>query len=207
MPRLILRGEIMRESTYEFMKKSVASEMTALEDLYDNMDKAEFGKALDMLMKSGLTITTACGSSGFAAKKFAHALCCIECPAKFVAPSEAVHGGMGALKEGNAIVIVSKGGRTDELLPIINIAKSKKAVIIAVTQKVESTLAKSADVILKLPDVAESDRYGVMSTTSFTATMAYFNALMVGIMEEKDYKLEEFALIHPGGGVGKDITK
>lgn len=197
----------MKEMTYDFIKKSVASEITALEELYANMDKEEFGKALDMLMKSKLTITTACGSSGFAAKKFAHALCCIECPAKFVAPSEAVHGGMGALKENNAIVIVSKGGRTDELFPIIDIAKAKKAQIIAVTQKPESTLAKSADAILRLPDVEESDRYGVMSTTSFAATMAYFNALMVGIMEEKNYKLEEFALIHPGGGVGKDIAR
>lgn len=197
----------MRDNTYEFMKKSVASEISAIEALYKDMDKDAFGKALDILMESKLTITTACGSSGFATKKFAHALCCIECPAKFVAPSEAVHGGMGALKEGNAIVIVSKGGRTDELLPIIDIAKVKNAKIIAVTQKMDSILAKSADVVLQLPANAESDRYGVMSTTSFATTMSIFNALMVGIMEEKNFQLEEFALIHPGGGVGKDITK
>ena len=197
----------MKNTTYDFMKQSVMAEQNALTALHQQMDEAAFATALDILTASSLTVTTACGSSGFAAKKFAHALCCIECPAKFIAPSEAVHGGMGALKVGNAMVVVSKGGRTDELVPMINIAKAKKAKIIAITQNTESILAKAADVVLKLPDTPESDRYGVMSTTSFATTMAIFNALMIGIMEEKDYKLEEFALIHPGGSVGKDIVK
>ena len=197
----------MKNTTYDFMKQSVMAEQNALTALYEQMDKSAFATALDILTESSLTVTTACGSSGFAARKFAHALCCIECPAKFIAPSEAVHGGMGALKGGNAMVVVSKGGRTDELVPMVNIAKTKKAKIIAITQNTESILAKAADVVLKLPDNPESDRYGVMSTTSFATTMAIFNALMVGIMEEKDYKLEEFALIHPGGGVGKDIRR
>ena len=193
---------MMKKSTFEFMKQSVAAEQATLEALYEQMDETAFSKALDFLMQSSLTVTTACGSSGFAAKKLAHALCCIECPAKFVAPSEAVHGGMGALKEGNAL-----GGRIDELIPIVNIAKTKKSKVVVITQNTDSALAKDADVVLQLPRNSESDRYGVMSTTSFASTMAIFNALMVGIMEEKDYQLEEFALIHPGGGVGKDITK
>ena len=67
------------------------------------------------------------------------------------------------------------------------------------------TAATMPDVLL-LPDIAESDRYGVMSTSSFAATMAIFDALMVALMEEKDYQLSEFALIHPGGAVGKKIN-
>ena len=63
-----------------------------------------------------------------------------------------------------------------------------------------------ADALLLLPNAPESDRYGVMSTTSFAATMAIFDALMVALMEEKDYQLSEFALIHPGGAVGKQIN-
>ena len=65
---------------------------------------------------------------------------------------------------------------------------------------------RNADALLLLPDIAESDRYGVMSTSSFAATMAIFDALMVALMEEKDYQLSEFALIHPGGAVGKNIN-
>lgn len=57
--------------------------------------------------------------SSVAAKKFSHSLCCVECPAKFVPPSEAVHGGMGALKGDNLLILVSKGGKTDELIPLV----------------------------------------------------------------------------------------
>lgn len=195
----------MKSSTFEFMRSSVAAERRALDVLHEQMDENEFLKTLDFILKSNLTVLSAYGSSGFAAKKFAHSLCCVECPAKFVPPSEAVHGGMGALKPDNLLILVSKGGKTDELIPLVSIAKSKGARIALVTANRDSELAKSADAVLLLPDVPESDVYGVMSTASFAATIAIFDALMMGIMEEKNYALSDFALIHPGGAVGKKI--
>lgn len=196
----------MKQSTLEWMRRSVDMERRTLERLYEMLDGEALGKAIDILAQSTLTVTSACGSSGFAAQKFAHALCCVECPAKFVAPSEAVHGGLGALQKGNALVLVSKGGKTDELLPLVAVAKKKQANIIVVTAHGEAQLGQLADVVLLLPDMPESDRYGVMSTTSFASNMAIFNALMVGLMEEKDYPLSDFALIHSGGAVGKQIN-
>lgn len=196
----------MKSSTFEFMRSSVAAERRALDVLYEQMDENEFLKTLDYILKSDLVVLSACGSSGFAAKKFAHSLCCVECPAKFVPPSEAVHGGMGALKKDNLLILVSKGGKTDELIPLVSIAKSKGAKIALVTANPDSELAREADSVLLLPDVPESDVYGVMSTASFAATVAIFDALMMGIMEEKDYALSDFALIHPGGAVGKKIN-
>lgn len=196
----------MKSSTFEFMRSSVAAERRALDVLYEQMDENEFLKTLDYILKSNLVVLSACGSSGFAAKKFAHSLCCVECPAKFVPPSEAVHGGMGALKKDNLLILVSKGGKTDELIPLVSIAKSKGAKIALITANPDSTLARAADAVLLLPDVPESDVYGVMSTASFAATIAIFDALMMGIMEEKDYALSDFALIHPGGAVGKKIN-
>ena len=196
----------MKSSTFEFMRSSVAAERRALDVLYGLMDENEFLKTLDYILKSNLVVLSACGSSGFAAKKFAHSLCCVECPAKFVPPSEAVHGGMGALKKDNLLILVSKGGKTDELIPLVSIARSKGAKIALVTANPDSELAREADSVLLLPDVPESDVYGVMSTASFAATVAIFDALMMGIMEEKDYALSDFALIHPGGAVGKKIN-
>ncbi len=196
----------MKNSTFEYMKNSVAAEKRALEALFEIMNAEEFGKTMDFLLNSQMTVLSACGSSGFAAKKFAHSLCCVECPAKFVPPSEAVHGGMGALKKDNLLILVSKGGKTDELIPLVSIAKAKEAKVAVITANGNSELAREADAVLLLPDVPESDRYGVMSTSSFAATAAIFDALMVGIMEEKDYALSDFALIHPGGAVGKKIN-
>ena len=196
----------MNPQTMNVIAAAMEQERKAVQMLISGLDPVEYGKAVDMLLASPMTVTSACGSSGFTTQKFAHALCCIECPAKFVSPAEAVHGGMGALKKGNALVIVSKGGKSDELIPLVSIAKAKEANIIVITANRDSILAKSADALLLLPDIAESDRYGVMSTSSFAATMAIFDALMVALMEEKDYQLSEFALIHPGGAVGKKIN-
>lgn len=196
----------MKKETFEIMKRAVAMDADTVRALYETMNEAEFFKAVEYLKASALTVTSACGSSSFATQKFAHALCCIEMPAKFVPPSEAVHGGMGALKKGNALVLVSKGGKTEELLPLSEIARKKQAHLIVVTANPASELARRADAVLLLPDLPESDRYGVMSTTSFSSTMSVFNALMVGLMEETDYPLSSFALIHPGGAVGKKIN-
>ena len=196
----------MKENVFEYMKNSVCTERRALDELYSVMDEKEFSRAIDILASSSLTVLSACGSSGFAAKKFAHSLCCVECPAKFVPPSEAVHGGMGALKQGNALILVSKGGKSDELIPLVSIAKAKGAKIITVTANASSDLALSSDALLLIPDTPESDRHGVMATSSYIATAAIFDALMVGLIEEKDYALTDFGLIHPGGAVGKKIN-
>lgn len=196
----------MKQITFDAICHSVARERDALTMLCDMLDRDVFEKTVDLLMNSTLTVTTACGSSGFAAKKFAHSLCCVECPAKFIPPSDAVHGGMGALKKENVIVLVSKGGKTDELIPMAEIAKKKKAHVILVTAATDALLATYADVVIPLPVIEESDRYGVMSTASFAATVAIFDALMVALIEEKNYLLSDFALIHPGGAVGKKIN-
>ena len=195
----------MKNTTMDLMKNSLLAEKTALELLYRDFDEAAFTKALELLKSSAVTVLSACGSSGFATKKFAHSLCCIECPAKFVPPSEAVHGGMGMLKKGNVLLLVTKGGRTEELLPLADIAKKKGAHIILVTAHPERELGQLADVVLKLPDTPESDRFDMMSTASFVATIGIFDALMMGLMEEKDFTEADFALIHPGGAVGKRI--
>ena len=189
----------MKEGTYGFMQESVRREEEALRALGKTMDREAFERALQYLLDSDLVIISACGSSGFTGKKFAHSLCCVEKPAKFVPPSEAVHGGMGALKESNALVLISKGGKSDELIPLVTIAKAKKAKIITVTAKPESPLGRASDVILKLPDVPESDRFG--------ATIGIFDALMMGIMEETGYSDRDFAVIHPGGAVGKQLNQ
>ena len=196
----------MKNETYERMQYSVGQERDALTLLWERMDREAYGRAIDLLAQSTLTVTSACGSSGFAAKKFAHSLCCVECPGKFVPPSEAVHGGMGVLQPGNVLILVSKGGRSEELLPLVWIARAKGAHLIAITANRDSEIAQTADVILEMHCTPESDRYGVMSTASFASTVAIFDALMVGLMEEKDYQLESFGLIHPGGAVGKQIN-
>lgn len=196
----------MDKQLFNIMRAVVENEYNAEAKLLEVLDAQQYLRALEMLVRSPMTVTCACGSSGFAAQKFAHALCCVEKPAKFVPPGEAVHGGMGALKRDAVLLVISRGGKSDELIPIVEIARKKKAKVIVITAVPSAPLGQAADAVLLLPDVPESDKYGVMSTSSFITTMSVLNALMVGIMEATDYQLEDFALIHPGGAVGKRIT-
>ena len=197
----------MKEKSLQKAIESLHIESKAVGDMVSYLDMEIFGEAVDVLSACPKIITCASGSSGIAARKFAHSLCCIERNAQFLAPAEAVHGGMGCIKKGDAVVIVSRGGQTVELLPIIEVCNIKSAILIAITENTNSTLAQKAQIVLSLKIEKESDKYNVMATSSFIATVALFDAMLCAVMEETGFELEQFSLIHPGGSVGKRLKK
>lgn len=196
----------MKEVSFERAKQSLEIERKAVEDVLSTLDYEAFAKAVDCLSACDRIITSASGSSGIAAKKFAHTLCCIERPAQFLPPCEAMHGGLGAVQKGNAVVLVSRGGKTAELLPVLDVSLRKEATVIAVTENMDSPLAKNADIVLPMHIEKESDKYNMQATASYIATIALFDALICAIMEETNYQKEQFALIHPGGAVGARLN-
>ncbi|MDD4772827.1 MAG: SIS domain-containing protein [Eubacteriales bacterium] len=197
----------MKSTSYEAALLSVAAEKEAVGSVLDSVDRESFERAVDALAGCRRIMTCASGSSGVAAKKFAHSLCCIERGAMFIPPSEAVHGGLGGLKREDCLVMVSRGGKTVELLPIIEVCKKKGAVLIAVTENPDSPLAENADIVLRLNIKKESDPLGLMATSSFIATIALFDALLSALIEETGFTREQFALIHPGGAVGELLNR
>ncbi len=197
----------MKKKSLEMALKSVKTESEAVWDILEYFDEMAFEKAVDALSSCDKVITCASGSSGIAAKKFAHTLSCIERNGYFLSPSEAVHGGLGCVKKNDAVVMVSRGGKTAELLPIVSVVNKKGATLIAVTENFDSPIAKAADIIIPLKIEKESDKYNVMATSSFVATIVIFDAMIAAIMEETNYQLEQFALIHPGGAVGELLNK
>ncbi len=196
----------MRKSI-EMARQSLEIEANAVKDVLDKMDWVAFQKATEALSKCDKIITCASGSSGIAAKKFAHTLCCIERPAQFLPPCEAMHGGLGAVQKGNVVVLVSRGGKTAELLPVLDVSIKKGATVIGVTENMDSPIAKQSDIVLPMHIEKESDKYNMQATSSYIATIALFDALICAVMEETDYKKEQFALIHPGGAVGERLNK
>jgi len=197
----------MKEQSLKRAMESLQIESKAIADIADYLDVPAFVEAVKVLCKCNKIITCASGTSGIAAKKISHSLCCIERDAFFMSPAEAVHGGLGGLKKDDAMIMISRGGGTVELLPIIDVCKKKRATLIGITENLNSPLAKSADIVLPLKIERESDKYNVMATASFVATVALLDALLVAIMEETNYRLEQFALIHPGGAVGALLNK
>lgn len=188
-------------------KKAYEIESECLKTMLDYFDEEAFSKAVELLKNAPRIGVSGCGHSGIICQHFAHLMCCIEQPARFISPAEAVHGGMGFLQEGDVIVFASRGGKTGELLPIMRICKEKGVKIITVTENLESPLAEGADVVLKQYVNRETDKYNSQGTTSSTALCMIFHSLQTALIEETDYKNEQFALIHPGGAVGERLNK
>lgn len=170
------------------------------------VDEEAFMAAVELLAVAPRIAASGCGHSGIACQHFAHLMCCIERPARFISPAEAVHGGTGFLQAGDVMLFASRGGKTKELLPILDICKRKGVNVISVTENLESPLVQAADVVLPIRVTRETDRWNSQGTTSFTVQCVLFDALQAALIEATDYQNEQFALIHPGGAVGERLA-
>ncbi len=188
-------------------KNAYIIESECIEKMLEHFNEEAFSKAVELLKDSERIGTSGCGHSGIMCNHFSHLLCCIEKPSKFISPAEAVHGGMGFIQRGDVMVFASRGGKTKELLPIMDICKSKGARIITITENLDSPLAQGADVVLKQYVNRETDKYNCQGTTSSTALCMIFHALQTALIEETGYQNEQFALIHPGGAVGEKLNE
>lgn len=197
----------MKKETLQAAKNAYLTESDCIREMAEFFDEVTYGKAVDLLIKAERIGASGCGHSGILCQHFAHLMCCIEQPAKFISPAEAVHGGTGFLQKGDVMLFASRGGKTAELLPIMDICKKKGVKIITVTENTNSPLAEGADVVLKQHVNRETDRYNCQGTTSTTALAVIFHVLQTMMIEETGFKNEQFALIHPGGAVGERLNK
>ena len=197
----------LKEESIRQAKEAYLIESECIKNMLEYFDEEAFSKAVELLKNAERIGVSGCGHSGIICQHFAHLMCCIEQPARFISPAEAVHGAMGFVTKGDVMVFASRGGKTKELLPILDICKSKGVSVITVTENLESPLALGADVVLKQYVNRETDKYNSQGTTSSTALCMIFHALQTALIEETDYKNEQFALIHPGGAVGERLNK
>ncbi len=197
----------MKKEALEAAKAAYTIESECIREMLDYFDEDAFSRAVALLKSATRIGTCGCGHSGIMCQHFSHLLCCVEQPSRFISPAEAVHGATGFLQEGDVMVFASRGGKTSELLPILDICKQKKVSVITVTENLTSPLALGADVVLKQYVNRETDKYNAQGTTSSTALCMIFHALQTALIEETDYKNEQFALIHPGGAVGERLNK
>ena len=170
------------------LQETFAIEAECLAHAADYIDEASFAAAVELLAGAVRIGAAGCGHSGIACQHFTHLMCCIERPARFISPAEAIHGATGYLQEGDVMVFASRGG-------------------ITVTENMESPLAKGADVILHQYVNRETDKYNSQGTTSTTSLCVIFHALQAALIEVTGYRNEQFALIHPGGAVGERLNK
>ena len=196
----------MKKESIAAAKAAYEIEAECIKTMLDYFDEDAFSRAVSLLAGAERIGAAGCGHSGILCQHFAHLMCCIERPARFISPAEAVHGATGFLKAGDVMLFASRGGKTAELLPILEICKKKGVSVITVTENLDSPLALGADVVLKQYVNRETDKYNAQGTTSSTALCMIFHALQTALIEETDYQNEQFALIHPGGAVGARLN-
>jgi D-arabinose 5-phosphate isomerase GutQ len=197
----------MKKAVWEQAKAAFKIEADALTGMLEAVDEAAFGRAVELLAAAPRIAASGCGHSGIACMHFAHLMCCIERPARFIWPSEALHGGLGFMQRGDVMLLASRGGKTAELLSIPAICKKKGAAVIAVTENPASPMALEADITLKIAVPREVDPDNTQGTTSFTVLSVLFDALQAALIVETGYRDEQFALIHPGGAVGERLNR
>jgi arabinose-5-phosphate isomerase len=153
----------------------------------------------------GRVVLTGMGKSGFIAKKIAATLASTGTPALFLHPAEGVHGDLGMVIRGDVVMAISNSGETEELIQLLPAFKRLGVRLIALAGNPESTLARESDVVLNVGVAMEACPLNLAPTASTTAALAMGDALAVALLESRGIREEDFALIHPGGTLGRKL--
>lgn len=187
------------------IREVVSLEIAALKDLLDSIDES-FEAAIQLILKSPRKIIlTGMGKSGLIARKIAATFSSTGTTAIFLHPSEALHGDLGMVEQGDTLILIGKSGESDELVGILPVLKKMECKLIAITANRESTLAKHSQVVLFTPIEKEACALNLAPTASTTAALAVGDALAVALMRKKEFTSSDFALFHPGGRLGKRL--
>jgi arabinose-5-phosphate isomerase len=166
-----------------------------------------FLKAVDILYNcSGHVVVVGVGKSGLIGHKIAATLASTGTPAFFIHPTEGGHGDYGMITEKEVILAISNSGNTEEILPILPFVRRFGIQLIAMTGNPKSRLAQHADAVIDCAIIKEACPLNLAPTTSATLTLALGDALAVTLMRMRDFDQEAFALRHPKGRLGKQLT-
>lgn len=192
----------------------VRTEAAALVSLAARLEgpmAADFGRAVDLVLRcggsNGRVVVTGMGKSGIIAQKIAATLSSTGSPALFLHPAEAVHGDVGVLMPGDVVIALSASGETEEILRLLATLKRKGDALISFCCNLQSTLAQASDVALDCGVEREACGLNLAPTASTTAMLALGDALAVAVSLRKGFRAEDFAELHPGGKLGKQLAK
>lgn len=191
----------------EIARKVLKIEAEAIDAIREKLDE-RFMQALDTLEKcQGRIVTSGMGKSGIIARKVAATFASTGSPSLFLHPAEAIHGDLGMLVRGDVLVGISYSGETGEILRLVEYIKRLSIPLIVLTGRSDSSLGKSADVLLDIGISEEACHLGLAPTASTTASLALGDALAVALSVRKGFRMEDFATLHPGGKLGRRFLR
>ncbi|MCJ7803641.1 MAG: KpsF/GutQ family sugar-phosphate isomerase [Desulfobacterales bacterium] len=189
----------------EEAKRVLRVEAQSLLELAERIDE-NFSRAVELLYHcKGKVVLMGMGKSGLVGRKIASTFASTGTPSFFLHPAEGLNGDFGMLAKEDLIIAISYSGETRELLEVLPLIKRYGNRLITLTGNENSTLSKAGDVNLDIRVKEEACPLGLAPTSSTTATLALGDALAVALMGKKDFKKEDFAILHPGGVLGKRL--
>jgi arabinose-5-phosphate isomerase len=188
-------------------RKVIEIESQAILALRDRIDES-FDRALDILVAcAGRVVVTGMGKSGLIGQKISATFASTGTPSLFLHPAEAIHGDIGRIVKGDVVVAVSYSGTTEEILALVPSLKRLGSPLIALVGDPASALAGVADVKLDVSIQEEACPLGLAPTASTTAALAMGDALAMALIERRGFTVEDFAVLHPGGRLGKKFLR
>ena len=182
-------------------------EAQAILDLAPRLDES-FDRAVEMLYACpGRVVVTGMGKSGFIAQKISATLASTGTPSLYLHPVEAVHGDLGRIVKGDVLLAISASGDTEEILALVPQVKRLGSPLVALTGNPRSSLAQAADVNLDVSIRQEACPLGLAPTASTTAALAMGDALSMALIERRGFTVDDFAVLHPGGRLGKKLLR
>jgi arabinose-5-phosphate isomerase len=182
-------------------------EAQAIEDVLARLD-ASFEKAVELLFRcKGRVVVTGMGKSGLIGRKISATLSSTGTPSIFLHAAEALHGDLGMLARGDAMLAVSYGGETEEIVRLLEALKRLEMPLVTLTGKTNSTLAEASEVVLDVSVREEACSMNLAPTASTTVAMAVGDALAVSLLERRNFRPDDFAALHPGGRLGKRLLR
>ena len=167
-----------------------------------------FDRAVEMLLAcAGRVVVTGMGKSGLIGQKVSATFASTGTPSLFLHPAEAIHGDLGRIVKGDAVLAISYSGDTGEILALVPQVKRLGSPLLAMTGQPRSALAAAADVHLDVSIREEACPLGLAPTASTTAALAMGDALAMALVERRGFTVDDFAVLHPGGRLGKKLLR
>jgi len=191
----------------DYAREVIRAEADAVAQLGARLNGA-FARAVDMVLACpGRVVVTGMGKPGFIAQKISATFASTGTPSLYLHPAEALHGDLGRLVPGDMVLALSNSGETDEIVRLLPAIRRLGAPIVAMTSGPRNSLADRADAVLEIGPVPEACPLGLAPTASTVALLAMGDALAMAVQHRRGFSPEQFASLHPGGALGRQLLR
>ncbi len=197
----------MDQELRDFARQVIDVEAAAVSRMRDAVDE-HFARAINLIVECrGSLLLSGMGKAGHVARKLSATFASTGTPSHFLSAGDAVHGDVGAVRDGDVILLLSASGETDEILRLLNIVKKLDHPVIAVCATRNSSLGRYADVTLATGKIEEACPLKLAPSASTTAMLALGDALALTVMKARDFNADQFAVFHPAGQLGRKLIR